>query len=89
MASARTPPGAAAAAPDGARLAGWMHARGWAPHPFQHEVWAAMAQGRSGLLHATTGSGKTLAVWLGALPRQRPAPGLQVLWITPMRALAS
>lgn len=26
-----------------------------------------MAQGRSGLLHATTGAGKTYAVWLGAL----------------------
>ena len=48
-----------------------------------------MAQGQSGLLHATTGSGKTYAVWLGALCRATPAPGLQVLWITPMRALAA
>ena len=48
-----------------------------------------MAAGESGLLHATTGSGKTLAVWLGALQRARPGPGLQVLWITPMRALAA
>jgi len=48
-----------------------------------------MAQGRSGLLHATTGSGKTYAVWLGALARQQPEAGLQVLWITPMRALAA
>ena len=48
-----------------------------------------MAAGDSGLLHATTGSGKTLAVWLGALRRAQPGPGLQVLWLTPMRALAA
>ncbi len=72
-----------------------------------------MAEGRSGLLHASTGAGKTLAVWLGLLMRfasaapdetaptaienkarknkaQLPeAPPLTVLWLTPMRALAS
>jgi ATP-dependent Lhr-like helicase len=48
-----------------------------------------MAAGRSGLLHATTGSGKTYAVWLGALTRQCAATGLQVIWLTPMRALAA
>jgi ATP-dependent Lhr-like helicase len=67
----------------------WFAARGWAPFPFQQEVWAAMAAGRSGLLHATTGSGKTYAVWMGALQRALPGPGLQVLWLTPMRALAA
>ncbi len=40
--------------------------RDWKPFPFQREVWAAMRQGRSGLLHATTGAGKTLAVGFGA-----------------------
>lgn len=48
-----------------------------------------MQAGKSGLLHATTGSGKTFAVWLGALLRARPGTGLQVLWLTPMRALAA
>ncbi len=48
-----------------------------------------MAAGESGLLHATTGSGKTYAVWMGALQRATAAPGLQVLWLTPMRALAA
>jgi ATP-dependent helicase Lhr and Lhr-like helicase len=70
----------------------WFEARGWQPFGFQREVWAAMAAGRSGLLHATTGSGKTYAVWMGALQRARAlkdAPGLQVLWLTPMRALAA
>ena len=37
----------------------WFAGAGWQPFAFQREVWAAMAQGRSGLLHATTGSGKT------------------------------
>ena len=57
-----------------------------------------MADGRSGLLHATTGSGKTYAVWFGALARAAAlgvplrgahAPPLGVLWLTPMRALAA
>ncbi|MBC8058770.1 MAG: DEAD/DEAH box helicase, partial [Rhizobiales bacterium] len=48
---------------------GWFAQRGWAPFPFQRDVWAAMAEGRSGLLHASTGSGKTYAVWFGALAR--------------------
>ena len=47
----------------------WFAARGWQAFAFQREVWAAMAAGQSGLLHATTGSGKTYAVWFGALAR--------------------
>ena len=77
----------------------WFAGRGWTAFPFQREVWAAAAAGRSGLLHATTGAGKTYAVWLGALlafskaRRQgalKPTPmPLTVLWLTPMRALAA
>ena len=79
----------------------WLAARGWTPFAFQREVWRAMAEGRSGLLHANTGTGKTLAAWLGALQaltvetprtsaRAKPlAPPLSVLWLTPMRALAA
>jgi ATP-dependent Lhr-like helicase len=74
----------------------WFAARGWQPFAFQRECWAAMLAGRSGLLHATTGSGKTYAVWLGALLRAQKQPArpqeaspLQVLWLTPMRALAA
>jgi len=33
----------------------WFAGRGWQPFAFQREVWAAMVEGRSGLLHATTG----------------------------------
>jgi ATP-dependent Lhr-like helicase len=74
----------------------WLAGRGWKSFPFQREVWQAMAQGRSGMLHATTGSGKTYAVWLGMLaqllrrhPPERQAEPLRVIWLTPMRALAS
>jgi ATP-dependent Lhr-like helicase len=89
----------------------WFDGQGWKPFKFQREVWQAVRQGVSGLLHATTGSGKTYAVWMAALncyaapakagpaaavaapkpARQRAvaAPGLTVLWITPMRALAA
>lgn len=67
----------------------WFAARGWAPHAFQRDVWSALAAGDSGLLHATTGSGKTYAVWMGALQRATAHRGLQVLWLTPMRALAA
>jgi len=82
-------PPADAAAQRLAAARGWMAGRGWQPHAFQAEVWQTMADGHGGLLHATTGSGKTLAVWLGALARQRTGAGLQVLWLTPMRALAA
>jgi ATP-dependent helicase Lhr and Lhr-like helicase len=80
----------------GAQAAAWMALRGWQPFAFQREVWAAVDAGRSGMLHATTGSGKTYAVWLGMLdallrrhPHGRGAEPLRVVWLTPMRALAS
>lgn len=81
---------------EAAAVEAWMAGRGWRPFPFQREVWEAVAQGRSGMLHATTGSGKTYAVWLGMLqallrrhPPGRAAEPLRVIWLTPMRALAS
>ena len=81
----------------------WFSARNWQPFAFQKQVWAAVKKGQSGLLHASTGAGKTYAVWFAALnrfarikpsvadskKRKPPAEPLTVLWITPMRALAS
>ena len=69
-------------------------ALGLAPFAFQTEVWQAVAQGRSGLLNAGTGTGKTYAIWGGLLNRlaQGADPlgaSPQILWITPMRALAA
>ncbi len=91
--------GVPATAPQGSPVqpgidaAAWLRDRGWQPFPFQRELWQAIADGRSGLLHASTGSGKTYAVWLGALMRwgtDAASRGrLTVLWLTPMRALAA
>jgi len=67
----------------------WCRSRGWEPFDFQREVWARVAAGESGLLHAPTGTGKTLAVWLGALAAGWPADGLRLVWLTPLRALAA
>ncbi|HUR89550.1 MAG TPA: ligase-associated DNA damage response DEXH box helicase [Ramlibacter sp.] len=74
----------------------WLERRGWEAFAFQREVWQAIAEGRSGMLHATTGSGKTYAVWLGILDRMlaghppaRGAEPLRAIWLTPMRALAA
>lgn len=75
----------------------WYHGRNWKPFPFQMEMLEVFLQGESGLLNAPTGSGKTLAVWIPAFlswmrlqenPFIAKAPRLQVLWITPLRALA-
>ena len=91
----RTPPGPL---PAPEAIAAWLASRGIAPFPFQRETWDHIVAGRSGLLHATTGAGKTYAAWLGALrlvlesAREAKLPAtrkLRVLWITPMRALAS
>lgn len=80
----------------------WFEGRGWAAFPFQREVWREYAAGQSGLVHAPTGFGKSLAAWMGPLmdaqgdpaaqtpPKKRAdAPPLKVVWVTPMRALAS
>ena len=80
----------------------WFASRGWQPFPFQRDVWEAYLAGENGLVHAATGTGKTLAAWLGPLiewmasvkwdggrGRRDTAPGLRVLWITPLRALAA
>ncbi len=50
----------------------WFASKSWQAFPFQLDVWQAVQNGESGLLHATTGSGKTYAVWLGALNRFAP-----------------
>lgn len=45
------------------------------------------------MIHAPTGIGKTLAAWLGpvmeGMDEEDAGDGLRVLWITPLRALAS
>lgn len=75
----------------------WFTHRRWEPFDFQLQTWGAILSHRSGLLNAPTGSGKTFALWIGCILKyQQQYPndfqkkrnlGLQVIWITPLRAL--
>lgn len=75
----------------------WLQSNGRSPFGFQVETWAEIYNGNSGLVNAPTGYGKTYSVFLGAVINfinQHPedyksltANGLQMLWITPLRAL--
>src|SRR5688572_5098506 len=78
-------------------LSGWLKTKRWKLAAFQKETIEAFLSGKSGLLNAPTGSGKTYALWFPVLieyhnktieNKTRPFSGLQVLWITPLRALA-
>lgn len=65
---------------------------------FQEETWQHIINNKSGLVNAPTGCGKTFSVFLGSIIQfinQNPQTyqtkknnGLQLLWITPLRALA-
>ncbi len=72
----------------------FFKSRNWKPFPFQTKTWKAYRDGKSGLVHAPTGTGKTYAVWAPPLLEWMDAnhsdskpPKLQVLWLTPLRAL--
>lgn len=76
----------------------YFRKKGWTPFPFQIEAWKDFLDGKSGLLNAPTGSGKTFALWFPALLEyiqnhpdtwQKPqSNGIQLIWVTPLRALA-
>ncbi|RYD94417.1 MAG: ligase-associated DNA damage response DEXH box helicase, partial [Sphingobacteriales bacterium] len=77
----------------------WYKQKSWKQFPFQKEMEAAYLQGYSGLLNAPTGSGKTFALFLPFVAdyinkhpdnyKTRKDNGLQMLWITPLRALTN
>src|SRR5436190_16254142 len=76
----------------------WLSSKGLSPFLFQQQAWEHIINGQSGLVNAPTGCGKTFSVFLGALidfinhhPDDhitKKNSGLQLLWITPLRALA-
>ena len=73
----------------------WFAGRGWAPHPHQLEMLAAVQGGRDALLIAPTGAGKTLAGFLPSLidlagrgSLERDFGGLHTLYVSPLKALA-
>ena len=77
----------------------WFALKQWQQFPFQKEMERAFLKGYSGLLNAPTGSGKTFAMFLPFIAdyinkhpndyRTRKNNGLQLLWITPLRALTN
>jgi len=74
------------------KIENWFSERGWQSFPFQKEVWQAYLEGKSGLIFSATGTGKTFAAWMGPIAealQEETAKGLQVLWVTPLRALAA
>jgi ATP-dependent Lhr-like helicase len=76
----------------------YFQKKGWKPFPFQIQAWKDFLDGKSGLLNAPTGSGKTFALWFPVILEfiqnhpdtwQKPQnKGIQLIWVTPLRALA-
>ncbi len=76
----------------------WLAVNQRHPFLFQQQTWQHIINKESGLVNAPTGFGKTYSVFLGSLIQfinQHPENyktiknnGLQLLWITPLRALA-
>ncbi|EKQ70690.1 Lhr-like helicase [Leptolyngbyaceae cyanobacterium JSC-12] len=68
----------------------WFERQGWQPLPFQQEAWEAFWAGNSGMIQVPTGSGKTYAAVMGAIAEmlETPTTGLQLLYLTPLRALS-
>ncbi|MDQ6762999.1 MAG: DEAD/DEAH box helicase, partial [Bacteroidota bacterium] len=76
----------------------WLTSKGYTPFAFQQETWQHIINKKSGLVNAPTGCGKTFSVFLGAVidfinanPKNyktKSKNSLQLLWITPLRALA-
>jgi ATP-dependent helicase Lhr and Lhr-like helicase len=76
----------------------WLALKELKPFEYQEQAWTHISNGRSGLVNAPTGTGKTFSVFLGSLIQfintnehtyqQEKKNGLQLLWVTPLRALA-
>jgi ATP-dependent helicase Lhr and Lhr-like helicase len=76
----------------------WLRSKDLNPFSFQEETWQHIIDGNSGLVNAPTGCGKTFSVFLGSLIdfindhpdnyKSKAKNSLQLLWITPLRALA-
>ena len=77
----------------------WLASNDNKPFAFQQETWQHILLEHSGLVNAPTGCGKTFSVFLGSVIqfinehpsnyKTKTKNGLQLLWITPLRALAA
>ncbi|MGB7980134.1 MAG: DEAD/DEAH box helicase [Candidatus Nanopelagicales bacterium] len=69
----------------------WFDASFRTPTAIQAEAWPRIQAGADVLAVAPTGSGKTLAAFLSAIDRclePRATPGVRVLYVSPLKALA-
>lgn len=71
----------------------WLASQFEAPTPVQAQGWPRLAARENALLVAPTGSGKTLAAFLAAIDAlgsrgEMDAPGVRVLYVSPLKALA-
>ncbi len=76
----------------------WLDKQKRKPFAFQQQTWESIINNESGLVNAPTGFGKTYSVFLGSVIQfinnnptdylTKKNTGLQLLWITPLRALA-
>jgi ATP-dependent Lhr-like helicase len=68
----------------------WFLSKNWTVFPFQQEAWNNYLDGKSGIVNAPTGSGKTYSLLIPAILEglNKKSDKLQVIWITPIRALA-
>src|SRR5215210_923845 len=80
------------------KIRNWLQVKGLTPFAYQQETWKHIINGKSGLVNAPTGTGKTFSVFLGSLIqfinqhgknyKTKTKSGLQLIWVTPLRALA-
>lgn len=76
----------------------WFRHKSIEPFAFQEQAWEHILNHESGLVNAPTGCGKTYSVFIGVLIQfinahpehfqTKKNNGLQLLWLTPLRALA-
>ena len=74
----------------------WFDRQSWKPIAFQKKTWSAYLKGESGIIQVPTGSGKTYGAVMGPIAQMlaeiektgKPLNGLQLLYITPLRALS-
>ena len=79
-------------------ISDWLIQKSFKPFDFQKDTWKHINNDKSGLVNAPTGFGKTFSVFLGSLiqfinnhPKNyntKSKSGLQLIWVTPLRALA-
>ena len=77
----------------------WLTNKGFSAFEFQVQTWQHIINKKSGLVNAPTGCGKTFSVFLGAVInfindhpttyKTKSKNNLQLLWVTPLRALAT